>query len=410
VILTAASPASSLLTVSDKQRSMLLALVVLVALLGVADGVYLTIVHIEYDVGKAGIGTMCHKLSATGCSVTAGRFGNIYGIPVATIGAGGALATAVLGVIAWMRRAKWEDPYRQALLVLATLSVGASIVMASVSLSEGSWCPFCVAWYVLNAALAWLTWRTRDVHVGWRDAIDDMLGPPAVIAALVFGATVAGTMSWYRSAHDELEAERNAEFVPKLVEELRKDPPREIDITDSPSKGADDPEVTIVEFGDFQCPHCAKLFHGVEEYAKGSSRRVKIVFAHYPLGQSCNPNVDDRHKFACGAAIASECAGQQGKFWEYATTLFDNQDDLEPTDLREYAKDTGLDIEKYDRCLVDPAAAARVHADVERGAKVEITGTPTFLINGYKWTGAMPPSLLAGVIDRLLEVEPPTPH
>ena len=404
--LTAAPTASSLFAVSDKQRSTLLALVVLVALLGVADGVYLTIVHIEYDVGRAGIGTMCHQFSATGCSVTAGRFGNISGVPVATIGGAGALATAVLAAIAWTRRTRWEDPYRQAILVLASFSLAASVVMASVSLNEGSWCPFCVAWYGLNGALAWLTWRTRDAHIGWRDAIDDMLGAPALIAAVIFGATVAATMSWYHGAHDRLEAERDAEVVPALVEELRKEPPRIIDTTNSPSKGADDPEVTIVEFADFECPHCANLFHGVEEYAKGSSHRVKVVFAHYPLGKSCNPNVDDRHKFACGAAIAAECAGRQGKFWEYATQLFDNQDDLEPADLRDHASEVGLDLEQYDRCLVDPTIGERVRADVELGAKVDITGTPTFLINGYKWTGAMPPSVLAGVIDGLLAAPP----
>ena len=389
----------------DPNRSRLLALVVLVALLGVADGVYLTLVHLDYDVGRAGMSTACYRFSSTGCSVTAGKFGDIAGIPVATLGGAGALATAVLAAIAWARRKRWEDPFRQAVLVLSALSVAASLAMVAVSTMEGAWCPFCVAWYGINAMLGWLAWRARDGHIGWRDAIDDTLGAPALVAAVVFGLTVAGTTSWYHARHDALELERDAELVPELVEELRKNPPFKLQTGEAPRKGATDPEVVIVEFGDFQCPHCARLFHGVEEYAAKSERRVQVIFAHYPLGKACNPNVDDLHKFACGAAIAAECAGRQNKFWEYAEQLFAHQDDLDREDLRAHATEVGLDVAQYDRCVVDPSVADRIGADVELGAKVNITGTPTFLINGYKWTGAMPPSVLAGVIDGLLAAD-----
>jgi protein-disulfide isomerase/uncharacterized membrane protein len=405
--LTAAPTASSLFAVPDKPRSMLLALVVLVALLGVADGLYLTMVHIEYDAGRAGVGAVCHQFSATGCSVTAGRFGDIRGIPVATIGAAGALAIAVTGAYAWTRRNRYEDPARQVLVVLAMFSLAASVVMASVSLSEGSWCPFCVAWYGLNGALAWLTWKARDPHLGPSDMLDDVLGVPTIVAALVFGGTVFGVMQWYGPTRENMRLEVAAERLPELLAELRKEPRKDIDVTGAPSKGASDPEVTIIEFGDFQCPHCARLFKAVEEYASTSSRRVKVVFAHYPIGASCNPNVPDNHKFACGAAIAAECAARQDKFWPYASTLFDHQDDLTAEDLRDYAGEVGLDVAEYDRCLVDPTIAARVRADIERGVQVDITGTPTFLINGYKWTGALPAPRLTAMIDALLASELP---
>lgn len=399
----------SLAAVPDAKRSRLLLLATLMALLGVADGVYLTLVHIDYEVGRAGMSTVCHQFSATGCSITAGRFGDLGGIPVATLGAAGSLATAVMAIAAWTRRDKWEDPFRQALLVLAMASAGASVAMAGVSVMEGSWCPFCVAWYGLNATLAWAAWRARDVHVGWRDALDDTLGLPAILAAVVFGGTVAGTMSWYHQRREVLQAETDAEVIPALVDELRKKPRHVLDMPGAHRKGAEDPEVTIVEFGDFECPHCAKLFHGIEQYAATSTRRVQIVFAHYPIGKSCNPHVDDRHKFACGAATAAECAGEQGKFWEYAERLFADQDDLERDDLREVATSLGLDVTAFDRCMVDPKIADRIARDVALGVEIDITGTPTFLINGYKWTGAMPPSVLGGMIDGLLAAEPATP-
>lgn len=244
--------------------------------------------------------------------------------------------------------------------------------------------------------------------MSWRDAIDDTLGAPAIVAALVFGAAIVPTMSWYGSRKTVLEAERDAEVVPQLVAELKKNPPRKLDLPNAPKKGAEDPEVVIVEFGDFECPHCAKLFNGVEEYFASTDRRVQLVFAHYPLGKACNPNVDDRHKYACAAATASECASRQGKFWEYASLLFENQADLDADDLREHAQKVGLDLSAYDACLVDPATAARIAEDVQLGGEVDITGTPTFFINGYKWTGAMPPSVLSKVIEGLVAEGPTT--
>lgn len=403
--LTAVPRAMSLAAVSDANRSRLLLLTAIVALLGVADGIYLTLVHLDYETGRAGVATACHQFSATGCSITAGRFGDLGGIPVATLGGAGALATAVLAAIAWTRRAKWEDPFRQALVVLAMFSVGASVAMAGVSTMEGAWCPFCVAWYCINATLAWLAWRVRDPHVGWRDAIDDTLGTPAIVAAVVFGLTVAGTMQWYHARRDTLRRDVEAEMLPLLVDELRKKPRYVVDMPNAHRKGPDSAEVVIVEFGDFQCPHCAKLFHGVEQYAAANPDRVQVVFAHYPIGKACNPNVDDRHEYACGAAAAAECAGAQGKFWEYAEHLFGNQDDLEREDLREAATTLGLDLAAFDRCMVDPKTADRIAEDIASGTKIDLTATPTFLINGYKSSGALEPGLLAAVIDGLVAAE-----
>jgi protein-disulfide isomerase/uncharacterized membrane protein len=383
-----------------------LVLAVLIALLGVADGVFLSIVHLDYEVGRKGLSTTCQAFSATGCSVTAGRFGDIAGVPVATIGAAGALATAVVAAIAWSRRARYEDPFRQALWALAASSVAASLVMATISLSEGSWCPFCVAWYGINAALAWLAWKIRDPHTRWADTIDDTLGAPAIVAALVFATAIVPTMMWYGRRKVELQAERDAEIVPMLVAELKKTPPRDLPLAGAPAKGPDDAEVVLVEFGDFECSHCARLFETLSEYTATTDRRVKVIFAHYPIGAACNPDVQDLHKHACAAATAAECASQQGKFWEYAGQLFANQADLEDDDLGDYATKVGLDITAYEACLRDPATAARIAQDIRLGGEIEITGTPTFFVNGYKVPGALSPTALAKVIDGLLADAP----
>jgi len=126
------------------------------------------------------------------------------------------------------------------------------------------------------------------------------------------------------------------------------------------------------------------------------------VFAHYPLDSACNPHVERRHPHACLAAFASECARQQDKFWEYAEKLFDNQGALERDDLLGYANELGLGAAEFTTCLDAPATRDKIRADLELGMQLGITGTPTFFTNGYKWTGALPPSILAGVIEAVL--------
>jgi protein-disulfide isomerase/uncharacterized membrane protein len=391
--------------VPEADRRPLLLLLVL-ALLGAADGLYLTIVHLDYEVGRAGLSSICHALSATGCTVTAGRFGDVSGIPVSLIGMGGALATATCAGVAWIRRERWEDPFRGGALVLAMLSVIASITMAVLSLVEGAWCPFCVLWYLLNFAQAWLAWRARDRHLGVRDALDDMLGMPALVAAGVFAATIALGTTWYRHRATELETERDAVVIPMIVGELRNQGREQIAFDDLPTLGPDDAEVTIVEFGDFECPFCRKLWLSVEHYAKSGQRSVRVQFAHFPLDSTCNRRVDMLHPQACGAAVAGVCAQRQGKFFELGDLMFANQDALSREQLREHAGAAGLDVAAFDRCMTDPSAMDEVKRDIRRATLLEINGTPTFFINGYRWTGALPPQVLAGVIEGLLADQP----
>lgn len=375
---------------------------VLVALLGAADGLWLSIVHVDMEVGFESMSQVCHRFSSTGCRVTGGRFGDLYGIPIATFGFAGSLAIAILGVAAWRRRERWEDPYRSTIMVLASLAALASITMAALSFVEGAFCPFCVAWYGINAVLVWLAWRCRDRELGVRDTLDDSIGTPAVIAALVFGATIYGTTVLMRQQRVAVEAERDAIAIPAVASELLAQTPIVFEVPDAPSKGPADAEVTFVEFGDFECPYCRKLFFGLEHYANTSGRTVRIVFAHYPLDSACNPHVERRHPQACIAAYAGECARQQDRFWEYAEKLFDNQSALQRADLIGYAKELGLDAAAFETCLDAPATRDKIRADIDLGTDVDITGTPTFFTNGYKRTGALPPSILAGVVEVLL--------
>lgn len=395
------------------QRSTALLLFVLLALLGAADGVYLTLVHLDYETGQDNVAGACHALSAAGCSVTAGRFGAIAGVPVATIGAAGALTMAVLGVVAWLRRGREHDAYRGLLWVLATFCVGVSGLMAVLSFTEGSFCPFCVGWYGINVGL-WLTaWRARDPGQDLGRAVRDVWGRPALAAGALAAAFLSigtllhhGVLASRMEAHErELQAHAPALGL-EIAAELRNTPPKTIDgsalpVRTSASAGGG-PRVVIVEFGDFECPHCRKMWEAIEEYVAETKFPVELRFANFPLDSSCNPLTGDLHPHACDAAKAAICAQAQDEFWAYGDLLFTHQSDLAPDDLVRYAENVGLDLERFGTCMGAPETLARIRQDIALGEAVELQATPTLFIDGHELRGALPAPILHAALDAFL--------
>jgi protein-disulfide isomerase len=162
----------------------------------------------------------------------------------------------------------------------------------------------------------------------------------------------------------------------------------------APRKGNAAAPIKIVEFSDFQCPYCTRAADTVKEVLTKYGDKVSVEYRHFPL---------DFHKRAHRAAEGSECANQQGKFWEYHDLLFANQSALEEDNLKDYATKAGLDVAKFDACMADVATAKIVDADMENGASVGMSGTPGFYINGKLLAGAVPIEEFAKVIDAELK-------
>lgn len=148
--------------------------------------------------------------------------------------------------------------------------------------------------------------------------------------------------------------------------------------------------VTILEYSDFQCPYCARAENTMKEIKKAYGDRVEIIFKHFPL---------PFHSYAEKAAEASECARDQGKFWEYHDMLFENQNKLDVDSLKKYATKLGLDREKFDSCLDNGEKADIVKSNYDEGVSKGVSGTPTFFINGRKLVGAQPFEKFKSVID-----------
>ncbi len=138
-------------------------------------------------------------------------------------------------------------------------------------------------------------------------------------------------------------------------------------------RGAADGRVTLVEYGDFQCPYCGDAYPVVRELVEGLPW-LRFVFRHMPL--------PDLHPRSPAAAEAAEAAAAQGRFWEMHDRLFEHQHALGDADLREHAQALGLDAERFDRDLREHVHAARVEEDLRGGARSGIPSTPRFFVNG----------------------------
>lgn len=156
-----------------------------------------------------------------------------------------------------------------------------------------------------------------------------------------------------------------------------------VNIDGAPVLGDDNAPVTIVEFSDFECTFCKQVQPTLQELKNKYGSRIKFVFKQYPLG--------DIHKYAVTSAVASLCANEQSKFWEYHDVLFENANDsgsLNPKLLKSLAKQIGLNTEQFNKCLDSKKYLDKVKMDFEEGVNIKVTGTPTFFINGQMLQGS----------------------
>jgi protein-disulfide isomerase len=168
--------------------------------------------------------------------------------------------------------------------------------------------------------------------------------------------------------------------------------------------GRADAPVTIIEFSDLQCPHCARNALDTFPEIKRNyidTGKVRYVARDFPLTM---------HPFAMPAAIATRCAGEQGKFWEYRHALFERQNELATSPYDALAAELGLDVPRFATCQKDPAQSAAVREDIALAGSNRITSTPTFLVGrvvdgkleGGGFAGAKPYADFAARIDAVL--------
>ncbi len=303
---------------------------------------------------------------------------------------------ALAAGVARTDRTRQRDTLGTAILLSAAWGLLFSGYMAFIALFVlHTVCLMCGALYLVNIGLFAAAWWLRSgLHrLGRRQAVERagrnrlvLLGSVGAALALIVVAIWKAMAGGGHLRTAEAIERNNPDFYRWFFAQ----PVVEVPPDASHSRGSATAPVTIVEFSDFECAHCGAFHQSLDDVLRRGDQNVRVVFRHFPLDSACNPHVASRlHPQACLAAVASECAAEQGKFWQYHNVLFENQQRLGREFLIAYATRLGMDTERFAACLASEGAQAIVERDAKTGADLGIDSTPTVFINGRRIKGAL---------------------
>jgi protein-disulfide isomerase len=156
--------------------------------------------------------------------------------------------------------------------------------------------------------------------------------------------------------------------------------------------------VTLVQYGDYECPYCGEAYPIIKEIQALMGDRLRFVFRNFPISTS--------HPHAEHAAEAAEAADAQGRFWEMHDLLYERQRHLTDQDLHTYAEELGLDIERFDKEMEEHLHAPRVHEDFMSGVRSGVNGTPTFYVDGVRHDDSYERDVLLDALERAAAASP----
>lgn len=390
--------ARSTVTAPARRLALLFALL---CLLGVAVSIELTRIHLFVHTDPS-YHSVCAMSEGVNCeTVAVSPYSVFAGLPVSLWGLAAYLIMGALSLWAWSRRRLHPTWPWGILLLLSAFSVAVSVVLAFISETRiDSLCLFCMSSYTINAGLLIVSCialkrsQKRALHPLVLDAKALLCRPLfAVLLALV--GLIAIVLLQV--------------FVPRYWKTPGwADLPRLASGTDENGRhwiGARDPGLTIVEFSDYQCPHCRAAHKDMRVLLARHPNQIRLIHQHLPLDMACNPGLRSPfHTRACLFAEAAECAGVQGRFWEMNDAIFSVQETIKTNsvDPVELAVRLGLNRLEFKRCLENHATAGRVAKDVQEAMTRKLTGTPSFLVGEQVFLGRIPEADL----QRLLKGQP----
>ena len=378
-----------------------------IAAIGLAVSAVIQVVHarLAADVNYL---SFCNVSANVNCDVVLGsRYASLAGLPVSMWAILYYLATfGMLAGIVVANRATTRETLGTVVFGAAVWGLLFSFYMAVVAFFVlRTVCLMCSALYLVSIGLFLAAWhlrsglrvdeRHRVVGRAGQERVVFIGGVLAAVVLIAFGGWEA--LGRGSSPMDAGEIKRRR---PEFYHWYLSQPVAEVPIdAGRNTRGSADAPVSIVEFSDFECGHCAAFHESLDDVLHRLGPSVRVDFRHFPLDSACNPKVATSvHQSACLAAVAAECAGEQGKFWQYHNLLFANQQELGRAFLIQYATRLGMDVARFTDCLGSAAAAARVRDDAEEGARLGIDSTPTLFINGRKIKGALEPELLTNAV------------
>ncbi len=391
----------------------------LIAFIGLAASLSLTRLHFKIAAEGFQEKSFCHISEFIDCdTVVASRYSFLGPVPTSELGII-FYALLLIGLLYSCFLSKMEDrrPTLAFLFAATLFAFVDSVAMAYLSFFKlGVLCLLCGTTYAANFLMLLLFPKALEIRYSrvpgffvryvkslwgrgeFKPRLLFHLGTTLIVAAL--------GLLFFRGLNPEMHrirAEIPREAYLKFFHSL---PQESIDVTGHPFWGFKDAKVTIVEFSDFQCPHCRRAAFTLKPYLKEFRNSIRFVYFNYPLDSACNPAMQHPvHPVSCLAAKAALCAEAEGRFWEYHDKIFENQKRLSRATLLTLAEETGLDASRFESCLVSDKIAQALQQDVEEGARLKIQGTPTVFVNGRPLRDWGDPDVFRMVIEAELQAK-----
>jgi protein-disulfide isomerase len=201
---------------------------------------------------------------------------------------------------------------------------------------------------------------------------------------------VGGKGKVYDAIMKTAKADLGGAPAPAAEGEAPAGPPKKVDVGSAPARGPKNAPITVVLFSDFQCPFCGRVEPSITELEKAYPGKVRVAWKNFPLSF---------HNNAKPAAEAALAANEQGKFWEMHDILFKNQQNLTAPDLEKYAKEIGLNMDKFKAAIDSHKFAAQIEADTKQGSELGVSGTPAAFVNGQLISGAQPVEAFKKIVE-----------
>lgn len=383
----------------------------LASVAGIPVSILLLLIHIHTAVGDAaGASELCTSSSTVDCSVAAASaYSEIAGIPIAAIGLAFYVAVFLVGILSPFLvplTGSNDDRFTPAYVIFAayTLALLDSLYLGIINFTQlDKICDKCVWLYGINLAGfigsgLWAAGNPISAVPALIRRIPQTLRSSAFAVTLItFAVALIGGIWQTNKLIDEGEIAHPPVLIAQPVEANNQNN-EYLYREHAPTIGPENATVRLVEFSDFQCPHCAHFSNVLVQLLKKYPNDLQATFRNFPLSQ---------HKVARRVAQMGVCAQAQGNFWKFEQTAFASQqrfydDDYSDDDLVQMMNKIGLNGDEAKDCIDSSFANKAVDQDLQDGEAVELRGTPTIFINGHQYKGRLDLESLSTIIDQAI--------
>lgn len=366
---------------------------VFLSLCGLADSIYLAIIHYR-NYTDIGYMSFCAISRSINCdTVSQSPYAIFFGLPIAVWGIFGYLFLLFLLFFAAKPAAEKKRVWALLILVSFAFSTGSMVLAIISAFLIHSFCIMCIVSYGINFLLLYFTWLTRkrfdqsgiieglkrDIYFLWEN--NRLTGALIIVFLLM---AISGILFFPKYWHYSL---------PPISVNM----PRGLTEKGHPWIGSENPELVITEFVDYQCFQCNKMHYFLRQLLSDHNHKIRLVHRNYPMDHEFNPILNNQ-PFYIGSgkmALLSIYAAKKGKFWEMHDFLISHSFETGVINIKKLSTQVGLDYKELSRSLYDPEIRHLLMIDIRDGMRHGITGTPAYVINGNVYVGQIPLGIIS---------------